>query len=426
VKRAMVAALAAALLVPPAALAAAPDAAVTGTWFDGLDAGICFDDALEASGDFDYTIAALIVPCDGPHDNEVVARLPLGDGDFPTRDMGVFADEACAPEHEAFLGRPIESTLMRPFNVGPDADDWAAGAHDALCITYADEPVRGTAASGTLRYLGETLAVYREIEQKPDVWLVDAGTGEALRNVTDNDLRQLLQSPAWTPNGLALAVSAQTGDEGDQSDIHLVSVADGASVSLVEGPASEEGADFSPDGSTMVYFSDIDGGEFEIYTLDLARGETTRLTTYEDRDSTPRWSPDGTQIAFRRRTDGVSDIWLMDLDGSDLRRLTDNGGSSYDPRWSPDGTRIAFTTDQAGNFDIGVMNADGSEQQLLTTHPADDEYPSWSSDGQILAFHSTRHGGISLWLMQADGTGQSEPTGLAPMGFPVFAPVLIE
>jgi TolB protein len=80
----------------------------------------------------------------------------------------------------------------------------------------------------------------------------------------------------------------------------------------------------------------------------------------------------------------------------------------------------------AGNFDIGVMNADGSEPQLLTTHPADDEFPTWSSDGQILAFHSNRQGGLSLWLMRADGTEQSELTGLAPVGFAMFAPVPAE
>lgn len=75
---------------------------------------------------------------------------------------------------------------------------------------------------------------------------------------------------------------------------------------------------------------------------------------------------------------------------------------------------------------LALANADGSEQALLTTHPAADEFPTWSRDGQILAFHSSRHGGISLWLMQADGTEQSELTGLAPMGYPTFAPVLIE
>jgi len=116
----------------------------------------------------------------------------------------------------------------------------------------------------------------------------------------------------------------------------------------------------------------------------------------------------------------------MDPDGSNLERLTDNGGDDYDPRWSPDGTRIAFTTSLAGNFDVGVMNADGSDPRLLTTHPADDEFPTWSSDGQILAFHSNRQGGLSLWLMRAEGTEQSELTGLAPVGFAMFAPVSAE
>jgi len=422
----MVAALAASLLIPLPTLAASPASEVTGTWFDGLDAGVCFDDAFDAAGDFVYEPPASIVPCEGPHDNEVVSRLPLGDGDLPTEDLVEFVDSACLAEQEAFLGRPIERTLMSPFNVAPDADDWAAGAHDALCMVYAGEPVVGTAASGSLRVPGEVIAAYREVDQVPDVWLIDAGTGEALRNLTENDLAELIQAPSWTPDGKSIAFSAQVGDEAAGSDIFLLSVADGSVEPLVDGPGGQDGAVFSPDGSTIAYISDADADEFEIYTRDLNSGTTTRLTDYIDRDSSPQWSPDGNRIAFRRRTDGVSDIWLMDKDGSNLEQLTADGGNNFDPRWSPDGTRIAFTTNRAGNFDIGVMNADGSQQTLLTTHPADDEFPTWSSDGTVLAFHSTRQGGVSLWLMRADGTEQSELTGLAPVGFAKFAPAPLE
>ncbi|MFV2064843.1 MAG: DPP IV N-terminal domain-containing protein [Chloroflexota bacterium] len=426
-RRVVVAALAASLLIPLPAVAASPASDVTGTWFDGLVTGVCFDDAFDAAGEFDTSGSALIVPCEGPHDNEVVSRLALSDADFSSAAHIAFVDDACLAEQEAFLGRPIGSTLMFPFNVAPSEDDWAAGVHDALCVIYASEPVVGTAASGSLRAPGELIAAYREVERKPDIWLIDAGTGEALRNLTDNDLAELITAPSWTPDGASIAYAAQVDpDQPGDSDIFLLSLVDGAVEPLVEGPGGQDGAVFSPDGSTIAYISDAGADDFEIYTRDLESGEVTRLTTYADRDSSPQWSPDGSRIAFRRRTEGVSDIWLMDADGSNLERLTDNGGNNYDPRWSPDGSRIAFTTNQAGNFDIGVMNADGSQQALLTTHPADDEFPTWSSDGSVLAFHSTRQGGVSLWLMRSDGSEQSELTGLAPVGFAKFAPAPTE
>ena len=420
----LVAGLLVALSVP--LQSAAAQAPATGTWFDGLEAGICFDDAFTDDGDWDFGVPALLVSCDGPHGNEVVARLSLGNGEHRGEAMIQAIDDRCATEYEDFLGRAIERTLLLPFNVGPSDVDWAAGAHDAVCVVYTGEPLIGTAASGSLRAPGETIAAYREVDQEPDIWLIDAGTGEALQNVTDNGLNEVITSPAWTPDGASIAFALEASGSGEQTDIFLVSVEDGTTVPLVETAADEDGAVFSPDGSTIAYISDADATEFEIYKQDLATGETTRLTTYADRDSSPQWSPDGTKLAFRRRADDVSDIWTMDIDGGDLQRLTDNGGNNYDPRWSPDGSRIAFTTNQAGNFDIGVMNSDGTEQALLTSHPADDEFPTWSSDGTVLAFHSTRHSGVSLWLMRSDGSDQSELTGLAPVGFSMFAPAARE
>ncbi len=425
-KRALLLAVTGCLAIPMAGMAAEAEPADTGTWFDGLEVGTCFDDVFDATGDFDYSLPAPMTACDGLHDNEVVARVSLGDGDFPDKDLVPIVDGLCFDQYVAFLGRPIESTLMYPFSVAPDAEDWAAGAHDALCMVYAGEPVVGTAASGSLRAPGETLAVYREVEQHPDVWLVDGGSGTAVRNVTDNDFSKLVTAPAWTSDGRSIAYSVESEPGAGQWDVYLVSLQTGDSSPLLDSPADEDNAAFAPDGSTVAYISNQAADDFDIYTQDLGSGATVRLTEWDDRKSSPQWSPDGSRLAFRRRIDDVSDIWTMNADGSDAQRLTDNGGNNYDPRWSPDGSRIAFTTNQAGNFDIAMMNADGTDQHLVTTHPADDEYPTWSRDGEILAFHSTRQGGVSLWLMRTDGSEQSELTGMAPVGFAKFAPVPLD
>jgi Tol biopolymer transport system component len=350
VKRATSGILAVALCtaLPTMVIGAAPEG--TGTWFDSLEAGVCFDDAFLPSGDFDYTMPPVLVPCDGPHDNEVVGWVPLGEVELASEELVPIVDELCEAEHESFLGRPIDSTLMFPFNVAPDPDDWAAGVNQGLCIVYAGEPVLGSAASGVLRAPGESLAVYHEVDNNPNIWLVDAGTGEAVRNISDNDLAELITAPAWTPDGEAVAFSAKVDSSDTDTDIYLAPIDGSDAEVLVDSPALDEGAAFSPDGSAIVYFSDADAVEYDIYVRDLASGDTTHL----DRDSSPQWSPDGRHIAFRRRTDGVSDIWVMAADGSEQRQLTDNGGNNYDPRWSPNGSLIAFTTNVAGNYDIGA------------------------------------------------------------------------
>ena len=415
----LVAALATVLLVTPTTASLAVEAPSAGTWSETLDAGVCFDDVFDAEGDFDFATPAATVPCDGPHDDEVVARVPYGGDVYLADDIEVRTRDLCAPQYEAFLGRPIGTTAMGDFSVWPDEGDWAAGERDALCIVYASEPVRGTAASGDLRVPGARIATVGEVDGQRDVLVVDAGTG-AFQALTEADLSELLAPPAWTPDGTAIAFAAQADEA--SSDIHLARLDSGKTTVLVSAPGSNDGPSFSPDGATLAYISDLESDEFELYGLDLAGGTSARLTTWDDRDSSPSWSPDGSQLAFRRRTDGVSDIWLMNADGSDPVRITDDGANDYDPRWSPDGSQLLFTTDRAGNFDIWIMNADGSGAAAITTHPGDDEYPTWSGDGRHIAFHSDRHGGKTLWLMNADGSQQSELTGIAPIGYPSFAP----
>ena len=104
----------------------------------------------------------------------------------------------------------------------------------------------------------------------------------------------------------------------------------------------------------------------------------------------PQLSPDGTQIIYSRNwVDKVNDrressIYIMNADGSKPRRLLD--GSA--PRWSPDGTRIAYTaTGQPGGTQIYVryMDAEGAVTQVtrLTTAPGN---VTWTPDGKSIAF----------------------------------------
>ena len=66
----------------------------------------------------------------------------------------------------------------------------------------------------------------------------------------------------------------------------------------------------------------------------------------------------------------------MNADGSGQRRLTRNAGQVHEgaigaqPRWSPDGSQIAFVSGRDGNAEVYVMNADGSGQRNLSRHRA--------------------------------------------------------
>src|SRR3990170_913489 len=83
-------------------------------------------------------------------------------------------------------------------------------------------------------------------------------------------------------------------------------------------------------------------------------------------------------------------LWTMNPDGSRPTQLTFGPGDKSQPKWSPDGTRIAYVTTIEGNADIFVMNADGTDPTNLTNDPAGDTDPAWSPEGDRLTFTSTR------------------------------------
>lgn len=92
------------------------------------------------------------------------------------------------------------------------------------------------------------------------------------------------------------------------------------------------------------------------------------------------------RVAF----DYAGDLWSARHDGSDLRRLTSHSGREARPRFSPDGSEIAFTAEYDGNADVYVVSATGGEPRRLTWHPGRDIVQGWDPDGSAVLFTSTR------------------------------------
>ena len=88
--------------------------------------------------------------------------------------------------------------------------------------------------------------------------------------------------------------------------------------------------------------------------------------------SDPQISPNGKQIVYVRQFADVmtdkreSNLWMIDFDGSDHRALTTGNYSDASPRWSPDGTRIAYVSDRDGKSQIYVRWMDSGQTAKLT------------------------------------------------------------
>ena len=187
----------------------------------------------------------------------------------------------------------------------------------------------------------------------------------------------------------------------------------------------------SPDGATVAYVVGTVDKEANDYRaaiwLAAVDGSTPprRFTGGEKADADPRWSPDGTQLAFTSNRAGkISQLYVMPVAGGEPRKLTSLKEDVTQAVWSPDGARIAFVSrvrdaayeeedekkrrprrltrlqyklDSVGwtadrPQHLFVVPVDGSSEPVqLTDGDYEDHSPSWSPDGATIAFISARH-----------------------------------
>ncbi len=106
----------------------------------------------------------------------------------------------------------------------------------------------------------------------------------------------------------------------------------------------------SPDGKWVAYVGwDYDleenAGAADIWVVNFKTGVSRRLTTDEANDTNPRWSPDGSKIAFISGRSGTPQVWMIPMDGGEARQLTEISTGAAGVKWSPTGTHLAFTSD---------------------------------------------------------------------------------
>lgn len=207
--------------------------------------------------------------------------------------------------------------------------------------------------------LGETLAFGTSRDATPQVYAVEA-SGSGLRNLTQ-DPATSSSNPYWSPDGTK-----------------IVFVRDGGiSTMNQDGTAQMEIRDtggvpkWSPAGLHIAF---LHSGL--ALTTPLGGGEQSLSS--DNRVDDFDWAPDSSQLVFELRLAiSGADIFTVALDNPTPVPLT-TSGTEFTPRWSPDGSRIAFSSRRDGNFEIYVMSADGSSPMNLTNDPGSDQSPIWA------------------------------------------------
>jgi len=181
---------------------------------------------------------------------------------------------------------------------------------------------------------------------------------------------------------------------------------------------------FSPDGQRVI-MSLQEGGNSNLFVMDLRSKATTRLTDTQAIDTAPSYSPDGARICFESDRGGKQQIYLMKAAGGPAQRISFGDGSYSTPVWSPRGDYIAFTRVAQGKFAIGVMKPDGTGERVLT-EGFHNEGPTFSPNGRVIMFFRDPGGNAGPSLYSVDISGRNEQRVPTPSyaSDPAWSPLL--
>lgn len=238
-------------------------------------------------------------------------------------------------------------------------------------------------------------------------------------------LPQLTTGPSavtWSPDGEEVVYSMG-------GSLWRQKVTGTTAIQLTQGPGYDYQPDWSEDGSLIV-FTRYSGNALELQLLDLSNNKVTPLTASGDINLDPRFSPDGSKIAFvSTKNTGHFRVWIGTLKNGKMesKPFTDAREtktpryyySQWDhqlsPSWSPDGKQLVFVSNPDNIYGTGaIYTSEVSQPDQLTLIRKEETSwrtkPDWSPDGKRIIYASyLGRQWHQLWITTAKGNGDPYP-----------------
>ena len=265
-----------------------------------------------------------------------------------------------------------------------NTDIWMVSwdGNQTVQMTNSPDSESGPRWSPDGKYLSFTSS--RQGAKGSQVWLLDRRGGEAVKLT---DIKAGISEYAWSPNSKKLALVVRDPNP-DEKNGDTPSTAKPMVINRYQ---------FKEDGSG--YLANTPRYS-HIYLFDIEEKKLDTLTRGNFDDSGPVWSPDGKYIAFvSNRTpdpdrNSNSDIFVVEaVPGAVPKQITTWNGRDASPQWSPDGLRLAYLRSSSDanwmmydQSELAIVSRDGGEPKVLSAsldRPVGN--PRWTKDGKSLA-----------------------------------------
>ena len=205
--------------------------------------------------------------------------------------------------------------------------------------------------------------------------------------------------------GSSLLAYARPGSEG--VDIYVVPLSGGKPLQLTSGPGDHIGPRLSPDGGSVVFHSNIEGGR--LYSIPVTGGASRPLarTNWQRQEVGSPVGPNPwrarsgrLELLFSRHEgDGRVALWKIDMASLEEAQVShpNEGERHVNASYSPDGNQIVFDSRGGGRNGLWTMPAEGGDARSVIQDQFDNFKASWTPDGERLVFSSNRSGTENLW-----------------------------